>query len=340
MTIPGTDPAIDKHNACVFDAIVPILGGQVGAGATVTYRSSNPYAHKLVGKMRKSIVAWLFHCWLQVCGYKLTMVQTLMESFNTEAALIAQFLTFNANALEVRTTFADENDYLESMEADLGINQGWATDDKNFDKSPKISLEGTHEALQQTLQDHPDDLKNAHRDGLSCRSDFTHSTGNSTLNNNRTARGPARREEVLKSLSLINKNCKLTEEYAKERDRFATKAGGYWLLEDCLQQFELRNAQSPTLLTNNAKMAVEGTRAAGAVPCSCVANKDEMVLGLQGGSQDDLFSENNTTSNALRTLYGLLQGSGIFPQQFMQEFGNLSGPDEYVEDEGPFVQGV
>jgi hypothetical protein len=58
----------------VFDAIIPILGGQVGAGATVTYRLGNPYAYKLVGKMRKIIVPWLFHYWLQVWGYKLTMV--------------------------------------------------------------------------------------------------------------------------------------------------------------------------------------------------------------------------------------------------------------------------
>jgi hypothetical protein len=79
------------------------------------------------------------------------MVQTLMESFDTEATLIAQFLTFDVNTLEVRMTFADENDYLESMEADLGINQGWAADDDNFDKSPKITLEGAREALQQTL---------------------------------------------------------------------------------------------------------------------------------------------------------------------------------------------
>ncbi len=149
----------------------------MGAGATVTYRSDNAYAHKLVGKMRKSIVPWLFHNWLQVCRYKLTMVQTLMESFNTEAARIAQFLTFDVNTLEVRTTFADEDDYLESMEADLGINQGWVADDNNFDKSPKISLEGAHEVLQQTHLDHPDDLENAHRDGLSYQSDFTHSTG-------------------------------------------------------------------------------------------------------------------------------------------------------------------
>jgi hypothetical protein len=151
MTIPGTDPGIDKHNAYVFDAIIPILGGQVGAGATVTYRSGNPYAHELVGKIRKSIMPWLFNYWLQVCRYKLTIVQTLMESFDTEAALIAQFLTFDVNTLEVRTTFADEDDYLESMEADLGINQGWVADDNNFDKSPKITLEGASKVLQQTI---------------------------------------------------------------------------------------------------------------------------------------------------------------------------------------------
>ncbi len=146
----------------------------------------------------------------------------------------------------------------------------------------RIALQ-TREALQQTLQDHPDDLENAPRDGPSCQSDFTHSTGNSTLNSNRTAQGPARREEALKSLSLINKNCKLTEELAKERDWFATKAEAYWLLEDCLQQFELRDAQPPALLTNNTKMVVEGTRGAGKVPCSGDSNKDEMVVVLQGG---------------------------------------------------------
>ncbi len=282
MTIPDTDPAIDKQNAYVFDAIIPILGGQVGAGSTVTYHSGNPYAHELVGKMRKSIMPWLFHYWLQVCGYKLTMVQTLMESFNTEAALIAQFLTFDVNTLEVRTTFADEDDYLESKEADLGINLGCAADDQDFDKSPQITLKGAHEALQQTLQDHPDDLENSYRDGLSRQSDFTHSTGNSNLNNDRTAQDPVRREEARKSLSLISKNCKLTEESAKERDWFAAKAEAYWLLEDRLQQFEFKNAQPSNFLTNNAKMVVEGTRVAGKVPCSGDANKDQGPL-MQGG---------------------------------------------------------
>jgi hypothetical protein len=70
----------------------------------------------------------------------------------------------------------------------------------------RIALQ-TREALQRTLRDCPDDLENAHRDDPSRQSDFTHSTRNSTLNNDRTARGPVRREEALNSLSLINKNC-------------------------------------------------------------------------------------------------------------------------------------
>jgi hypothetical protein len=80
--------------------------------------------------------------------------------------------------------------------------------------------------LQQTFRGSPDDPENAHRDGPSRQSDFTHSNGNSTLNNNGTAQGLVRREEAFKSLSLISKNCELTEELAKERDQFATKAFG------------------------------------------------------------------------------------------------------------------
>ncbi len=87
-------------------------------------------------------------------------------------------------------------------------------------------------------------------------------------------------------------------------------------------------------------MVVKGTRVAGKIPCSGDADKDKMVVVLQGGGQDGIFSEDDATSDALRTSYGLLQGSGISPQQFMQEVDILSGPDEYVDYEGPFVQGV
>ncbi len=90
-------------------------------------------------------------------------------------------------------------------------------------------------------------------------------------------------QEAFKSLSLISKNCKLTEKLAKERDWFAAKAEEYWLLEDCLQQFELGNAQPPALLTNNTATVVEGTKGAGKVPCSGDTNKNKMVVVLRGG---------------------------------------------------------
>ncbi len=142
MTISGIDPAPNQHKAYVFDAIIPILGGYKGVGATVTYRSDNSYAHELIAKMRKGIIPWLFHSWRLVCRYKLTMVQTFMESFNTDAALLARFSKFDANTFEVTTSFCDEDEYLKSMEADLRIDQGWAADDADNNKNNRITLEG------------------------------------------------------------------------------------------------------------------------------------------------------------------------------------------------------
>ncbi len=60
-TTPGIVPAPNRHRVYVFDAIIPILGGYKGVSVTVTYRSKNSYSHKLIAKMRKGIVPWLFH---------------------------------------------------------------------------------------------------------------------------------------------------------------------------------------------------------------------------------------------------------------------------------------
>ncbi len=105
-------------------------------------------------------------------------------------------------------------------------------------------MKGAREALQETLQDCPDDLDDALRDGPSRHSDFTHSTGNSTLNNVGTAQGPARMDEALKSILLINKNCKLTEELATLNDHLAAMANSNQFLVDSLRQFEFGNGLS------------------------------------------------------------------------------------------------
>ena len=62
------------------------------------------------------------------------------------------------------------------------------------------------------------------------------------------------------------------------------------------------------------------------------------VGGGNGSNMEDRGDD--TTCNAFGISHGLLQGSGGSPQQFMQEVDILSGPDEYVDDEGPSMQVV
>ena len=59
-----------------------------------------------------------------VQGYKETCIKSLMESFDTDATLLARFSGFDPDTLEVKTQFGDVDKYLEGMEANLGINQG------------------------------------------------------------------------------------------------------------------------------------------------------------------------------------------------------------------------
>jgi hypothetical protein len=51
-------------------------------------------------------------------------------------------------------------------------------------------------------------------------------------------------EEALKSISLTNKNSKLTEELATSNDCLAAMADSNQFLVDCLHQFEFENGLS------------------------------------------------------------------------------------------------
>ncbi len=55
--------------------------------------------------------------------YRVEMVQKLMESFDVDAVLLACFSKFDLVTLTVLPTFGDANEQLESVEANLGINQ-------------------------------------------------------------------------------------------------------------------------------------------------------------------------------------------------------------------------
>jgi hypothetical protein len=106
-----------------FDAMVLVSLGINSGGGTITYQADSAYFMSLAKKIRKSPPAW-FGYWQSVQGYDLLKVQSLMESFDTQQALLSQFLTFNPDTLEVDCEFGDVDDQLESMEADLGIDQG------------------------------------------------------------------------------------------------------------------------------------------------------------------------------------------------------------------------
>ncbi len=54
-------------------------------------------------------------------GYRLEMVQELMESFDINAALLVRFSEFDHITLTVRTTFGDIDEQFDSVEADLRI---------------------------------------------------------------------------------------------------------------------------------------------------------------------------------------------------------------------------
>jgi hypothetical protein len=167
-----------------------------------------------------------------VRGYKEACVKSLMESFATDAALLARFSTFDTDTLEVKTQFGDVEEYLEGMETDLGIDQGWAAN--NDDTNIRFSLEGAQEALHQTLHDQPDDIDNALCDGLSRQSNFSHSTRNSKMNSDAAACTPARMENALKNITLVSKNRALTKELALSNVHIIALAKQNQLLQEQL----------------------------------------------------------------------------------------------------------
>ena len=115
------------------------------------------------------------------------MVQKLMESFDTNTAHLARFSVFNPVTLEVQTGFGDDNELLEGVERDLGINQGWLVDQENKDGTT-IDVVGQRETLAQTLCNHPGDIDDANHSGPSRCTDFSQSTGNSSVNLDATTR--------------------------------------------------------------------------------------------------------------------------------------------------------
>jgi hypothetical protein len=142
-------------------------------------------------------------------GYRLEMVQSLMESFSIEASHLAQYSTFDPITMTVEAEFGDSDGQLEGVESELGINRDWEADMEGYD-GRTVNVVGHKKALEMTLRDRIDDIDNADRSGPSRRTDFSQSTENSTNSTDATMRMHTHRERTLTTIALVNKNSTLT----------------------------------------------------------------------------------------------------------------------------------
>ncbi len=142
-------------------------------------------------------------------GYRLEMVQSLMESFSIEASHLAQYSTFDPITMTVEAEVGDPDGQLEGVESELGINRDWEVDMEG-DDGRTVNVVGHKEALEMTLRDRIDDIDNADRSGPSCCTDFSQSTENSTNNTDATTCMHTHRERALTIIALVNKNSTLT----------------------------------------------------------------------------------------------------------------------------------
>jgi hypothetical protein len=184
--LPPDDPRYGKKVVFAFDAIVPICTGTHSGSAILTFCSNCKYAIDLAWKMKKSPPTWWFGYLRTVCSYDLPTVQSLMESFDTQQALFSRYSTFDPATLVVDTEFGETDEQLESMEADLGIDQGWEVDREVSDGHGFV-VDGYQAAMEKTLRDRIEDIDDANRSGPSWRSDFPQSTRISTNDSTATA---------------------------------------------------------------------------------------------------------------------------------------------------------
>jgi hypothetical protein len=184
VVLPPDDPWYSRKVVFAYDAIVPVCTGTHSGSAILTFCSDCKYAIDLAREMKKSPPAWWFGYLRTIRGYDLPTVQSLMESFDTQQALFSRYSTFNPATLAVNTEFGEMDEQLESMEADLGIDQGWEVDREVSDGRGFV-VDGYQAAMEKTLRDHIEDINDADRSGLPRRSDFSQSTRDST--NNSTA---------------------------------------------------------------------------------------------------------------------------------------------------------
>ncbi len=275
--LPPDDPWYGKKVVFAFDAIVPIRTGTHSGSAILTFCSDCKYAIDLARKMKKSPPAWLFGYLRTIHSYNLPTVQSLMESFDfdTQQALFSRYSTFDLATLVVDTEFGETDEQLESMEADLGIDQGWEVD-REVSDGRGFAVDGYQAAMEKTTQDHIEDIDDANRRGPSWRSDFSQSTGNSINDSTAMAwMAFTHKERALQNLLLHNINLVLQNDLTNERSRIAAITAQLHLLQTQLAAQD--QGQGLPLVP-----APDHTNAINETPMDTYNNAHDNPMDLQG----------------------------------------------------------
>jgi hypothetical protein len=150
------------------------------------YLAGNKLAKDLSSKIAVCPLAWWWHLF-KLRGYTEPTTRSLMDSFEYEASQLANLSTFHERTRIVTTQFANADDFLNKVEAELGFD---GNDDQSLDRfvdgttNPKTSFEilaDAKAALASSLNDPNMDLAaNSQASTKSRRTNFSWSTGNST----------------------------------------------------------------------------------------------------------------------------------------------------------------
>ena len=203
----------------MFDVIMPLTAGIHCGSAVVTFRHDNREAAILIRKIRQSVASWWYGYWTHVSRYKEGMIKKLMESFDTDAAKLAGYSTFNVENYTVNVEVPDVDGRLDDLERELGLDS-WEADTEEID-GIKMTFTGHKQAVSKTLRDRPDDIFDCDRSGASRRTDFSQSTGNSTNNSDASVRQHKRRAKALKAIELVDKNYALEAKVLEAESQIA-----------------------------------------------------------------------------------------------------------------------
>jgi hypothetical protein len=292
----------------MFDVIMPYVNGMLTGSAVVTYRHDNIEAAILIKKIQQSVASWWYGYWTYVVKYKQGMIKKLMESFDIDAARLATYSQFDVETLTVIADIPDVDGRLDDLEAELGIDQ-WTADFEKGDGTT-ISFTGHKEAVSKTLRDRPDDIFDADHSGPSRRTDFTHSTGNSTNNSDASIRNHKRREKALKAIDLVDKNYALEAKvYEAEKQYAASQAQ----IASVLAEFNLYKSQHTKHRENIDKEEVSHS----------TSNEGVGSIELSEEEEDD--SNSSDTDDGMEEDDGpsLIRGGSDLPTLYAQDKFNL-----------------